>query len=184
MLTSVFKVVLDANVLFPAALCDLLLRAAAEDFYQVYWSATILDELERNLVRKLDLPKAAARRRVAQMKKYFPEAMVAEFEHLIPSMKNDEKDRHVVAAAVSVGAQTIVTGNLKDFRQRDLPKNLQAQSPDEFLLLLLSLRPRELIQMLVVQAEALRNPPLTLGDLIAGLGNLVPRFAHEARRLL
>jgi len=29
---------------------DTLLRAAAEGFYQVYWSAQILDEAQRNLV--------------------------------------------------------------------------------------------------------------------------------------
>lgn len=42
---------LDANVLFPFTLRDTLLRAAAADVFQVCWSATILDEMSRNLVR-------------------------------------------------------------------------------------------------------------------------------------
>ena len=43
MLPAPFKVVLDANVLYPFTLRDTLLRAAAEDLFQVYWSAKILD---------------------------------------------------------------------------------------------------------------------------------------------
>jgi hypothetical protein len=45
-----FVVVLDACSLFPFTLRDTLLRAAAADLYQVRWSSTILDEMERNLV--------------------------------------------------------------------------------------------------------------------------------------
>ena len=37
------------------------------------------------------------------------------FETLTGVMKNDPKDRHVLAAAVKCGAQTIVTFNVKDF---------------------------------------------------------------------
>ena len=40
----VLKVILDANVLFPFTLRDTLLRAAAEGYFQLYWSAEILDE--------------------------------------------------------------------------------------------------------------------------------------------
>jgi predicted nucleic acid-binding protein len=43
-------------------------------------------------------------------------------EPLIAAMKNDEKDRHVVAAAVKAGAQVIVTSNLKHFRE--LPEGI------------------------------------------------------------
>lgn len=45
------------------------------------------------------------------------------------------KDRHVLAAAVVCGAQTIVTFNLKDFPEDALVHwNVEAQSPDEFLI--------------------------------------------------
>lgn len=44
------RVLLDTNVLFPIALCDVLLRAAVERLFQPLWTQTILDELERNLV--------------------------------------------------------------------------------------------------------------------------------------
>jgi len=54
------------------------------------------------------------------MERVFPEAEVTGYEHLIAAMKKDEKDRHVVAAAVKAGAQVITTSNLKDFI--DLPE--------------------------------------------------------------
>jgi len=50
MLAAPFKVLLDANVLYPFTLRDTLLRAASDGFYQIYWSAEILDEAVRNLV--------------------------------------------------------------------------------------------------------------------------------------
>ena len=50
MVPAPFTVVVDANVLFPLTLRDTVLRAAAAGFYQLRWSAEILDEMERNLV--------------------------------------------------------------------------------------------------------------------------------------
>jgi hypothetical protein len=48
MVPVTFRVVLDANVLFPFSLRDTLLRAAAAGYFQVYWSTEILDETSRN----------------------------------------------------------------------------------------------------------------------------------------
>ncbi len=50
MIPAPFRVVLDANVLYPFTLRDTLLRAAANDFFQVHWSEAILDETTGNLV--------------------------------------------------------------------------------------------------------------------------------------
>ena len=50
------SVALDACVLIPLHLSDLLLRLAAEDMYEALWSVDILGEVERNLVAKLNVP--------------------------------------------------------------------------------------------------------------------------------
>lgn len=50
MVPATFRVVLDANVLFPFTLRDTLLRAADAGYFQLYWSDEILDEAQRNLI--------------------------------------------------------------------------------------------------------------------------------------
>ncbi len=62
-----FIVVVDANVLYPLTLRDTVLRAAAAGFYQLRWSADILEEMERNLVLKGKIPPEKASRLRATM---------------------------------------------------------------------------------------------------------------------
>jgi hypothetical protein len=93
MLPATFIVVVDANVLFPLTLRDTVLRAAAAGFYQLRWSAEILDEMERNLVSTGTVPADKAARLRATMEKYFPEAQVTGYQTLIPAMTNHPKLR-------------------------------------------------------------------------------------------
>src|SRR5262245_22663972 len=150
MVPAPFVVVVDANVLFPFTLRDTMLRAAAAGFYQLRWTAEILDEMERNLVSTGTTTADKAARLRATMEKYFPEAEITEYESLVSAMRNDAKDRHVAAAAVKAGAQVIATANLKDFVP--LPGGVEAQSPDEFLCNLFDLDPESFLEMLREQA--------------------------------
>lgn len=175
MLAAPFKVLLDANVLFPFSLRDTLLRAAADGYFQLYWSTQILDETTRNLVGTGTITEEQAERLRDAMTEHFPEAMVTGHEALIDAMPNDTKDRHVAAAALKAGAQVIVTRNLKDFRQ--LPEGIEAQSPDEFLTNLFDLDPDGMTALVQTQAKALRNPPRSFAELLAGLAKTVPDFA-------
>src|SRR5690348_13012236 len=109
MVPAPFIVVVDANVLFPLTLRDTILRAAAAGFFQLRWTAEILDEMERNLVATGTMPADKASRLRTTMEKYFPEAEVTGYEPLIAAMRNDAKDRHVAAAAVKAGAQVVAT---------------------------------------------------------------------------
>jgi predicted nucleic acid-binding protein len=140
MIPAPFKVVLDANVLYPFSLRDTLLRAASEGLFQLYWSDQILEEARRSLVNSGKMTDERATRLRSVMEEAFPEAMVTGHEPLIAAMKNHEKDRHVAAAAVKAGAQVIVTSNLKHFRE--LPEGIEAQSPDDFLCNIFDLDPR------------------------------------------
>jgi len=175
MLAAPFKVVLDANVLYPFTLRDTLLRAASEGFFQLYWSAEILDEAVRNLIASETVtPEQGARLR-ATMAQAFPEAEVTGYESLVAGMQNDPKDRHVAAAALKAGAQVIVTSNLRDFQT--LPDGVEAQSPDEFLSNLFDLDPDGIVELLRDQAAALKKPPRTFDEVIAALAKTVPGFA-------
>lgn len=102
-------------MLIPIAKADLLLRMAMARQYRLLWSDEILVEVERNLTNQLGLPPEAARRRVTAMRRSFPDALVENYEGLIPAMTNEEKDRHVLTAAVCSNAKLIVTDNVKDF---------------------------------------------------------------------
>ena len=94
-------------------------------------------------------------------------------------MKNDEKDRHVAAAAVKVGAQVITTANLKDFGA--LPDGIEAQSPDVFLCNLFDLDPEGFVELLREQAADLVNPPMDLDELLARLARVVPDLVAAIR---
>jgi hypothetical protein len=173
-------VVVDANVLFPFTLRDTMLRAAAAGFYQLRWTAEILDEMERNLVSTGTTTADKAARLRATMEKYFPEAEITGYESLVSAMRNDAKDRHVAAAAVKAGAQVIATANLKDFVP--LPDGVEAQSPDEFLCNLFDLDPDAFLEMLREQAADLVNPPVTFEELLERLARAAPELVTAVRK--
>ncbi|HEV7668027.1 MAG TPA: PIN domain-containing protein [Thermoanaerobaculia bacterium] len=179
MIPAPFIVVVDANVFFPLTLRDTVLRAAAAGFYQLRWSAKILDEMERNLVSTATMPADKAARLRAMMELHFPEAEVIGYEPLIAGLQNDEKDRHVVATAVKAGAQVISTSNLKDFAP--LPDGLEAQSPDEFLCNLFDLDPESFVWMLREQAADLLKPPVSFEELLERLARVVPELVVGVR---
>jgi hypothetical protein len=150
--------------------------------YRLRWSASILDEMERNLVSSDAMSRDKASRLRALMERAFPEAEVYGFEPLVPAMQNEAKDRHVAAAALKPGAQVIVTSNLKHFTL--LPEGIEAQSPDEFLCNLFDLDPDALIELLREQASDLVKPPMTFEQILDRLARVVPEFVEAARRYI
>ena len=180
-----FGVVLDACVLFPAALRDTLLRAADVGLYRLHWSDMILEEVRRNLVAQERTTELQAQRLITVMDEAFPDAAVRGFESLVEQMTNDPKDRHVLAAAVRAGAQVIVTANLRDFPQPALdPYEVEAQSPDEFLTNLLDLAPRRMLRLLHDQEADLRAPSMTVLEVLDEITVQAPEFAGLARQML
>jgi len=163
------RVVLDACVLFPALLRDTLLRVAEAGLYEARWSLEILDEVQRNLVATGRVTQERARHLLDAMTRAFPEALVTGWEAALPETRNHPKDRHVVAAAIKARAQYVVTNNLRDFRQRDMPPRIMAASPDLLLVSLLQERPRELLELLRRQAAGHIRRPISLQQLILGL---------------
>lgn len=110
-----FIALLDANVLVNGAVRDTLLRAAEADLYQLAISKDILDEMSAALERALGLTRGQTDYLKSEILNAFESALVEGHERLIPVMENEEGDRHVLAAAVQAGANTIVTFNLRHF---------------------------------------------------------------------
>lgn len=102
-----FRVVLDACVLYPFSLRDILLRLAECELYDLYWSDRILAETTRNLVESGVMPQQAADRLETAMRGAFDGSVVsaAAIGQLEPAMTNHPKDRHVLAAAVAAHAR-------------------------------------------------------------------------------
>jgi predicted nucleic acid-binding protein len=177
--------VLDANVLIPNALCDLLLRLAEEDVYLPRWSPHILDEIRRNLPA---LPLEAIERRISFMNAAFGTALVVEYEELIPQMTNHIKDRHVLAAAVACDADRIITCNMRDFPQESCePHGVEAEHPDDFLCGLWDREPHLMLRVVIRQAAdtGRRGPRLTPGEVLDYLASAgARRFADTVRSYL
>lgn len=179
------RAVLDACVLVPAALRDILLRAADAGLYQIGWSDEILEEVRRNLVSQLGRSEEQAGRLVDIMRQAFPDAMVSNYAALIETMTNDPKDRHVAAAAVASGAAVIVTSNLRDFPASALADyGMQAQSPDEFLLGLSALSMDQMAQLIREQSADLQRPPKTVADVLGMIARQAPAFAKQMAEAL
>lgn len=179
-----FAAVLDASVLYPLPLRDTLLRIAETELYDAYWSERIVDEVVRNLV--------ADRRASQQQAQHLTDAMTAAFDgaaipqaavdRLEPSMTNDPKDRHALAAAVASGSQVVVTLNLKDFPPESCePLAIEPLHPDAFLMDLYGLDDRVVYEAVVRQAAKLRQPPMLLDELLDRLAVTVPTFARTLR---
>ena len=179
-----FVVVYDACVLHPAPLRDYLLRAALTGVVRARWSARILDECFHSILdSRPDLNSESLARTRRLMEVAIPDAIIADFESIEPSLDlPDPNDRHVLAAAIRAGAQTIVTFNLDDFPPRTLERfDVEARHPDDFVLGLIDLAPAAMIRVLDEQAAALRNPPRSREELMdtlrtAGLVQSVARF--------
>lgn len=146
MYSNAYPAVLDACVLVPYGLCDLLLRLAeVPSLYAPKWSPDILNEAQRALRLRLERrgvqnPLDAEWR--AALEQHFPEAMIEGYEKLIELCENDSKDRHVLAAAAKECVGTIVTSNVKDFPVASLrPWNVEVVRPGDFLISLYELAP-------------------------------------------
>lgn len=114
---SPYPVVLDACVLYPSLLRDLLMHLGLAGLYQPKWSMMIEDEWQRNLIKnRPDINSDQIKRTRDLMNQALPDAMITGFEPLIASIElPDVDDRHVVATAICSNAGIIVTFNLKDF---------------------------------------------------------------------
>jgi hypothetical protein len=73
-----FPAFLDTCVLYPAYLCDTLLRLAEAEAYRPLWSADVLAELRRNLIER-GIAADRVEHRIAQMSRSFERGGVPRF---------------------------------------------------------------------------------------------------------
>ena len=180
--------VLDACVLYPVPIRDLLLSLASAGLYQPKWSALIQDEWSRNLLaNRADLTAAQLQRTATMMNTAFPDADVEGYEVFIPTLTlPDPDDCHVLAAALRSQADVIVTMNLKDFPVPYLRTfDVEVQHPDEFIGNLLDLNPAKALEAFRQQVSRLKNPPIAAAQVLDNLRkSSLPTTAARLEALL
>lgn len=164
--------ILDACVLYPVVLRDLLLTLAALDTFEPRWTEEILDEMTRNVLadRPSIDPAQFDARVVGAMRRAFPGALVEGHEHLIDRMDNHPKDWHVAAAAVHVGAMAVVTYNVRDFDSEVLRQNRVAVvTPPVLVERLLVDEPNVVAFAIRVMAARKKRPPMSPAEVVAAI---------------
>ncbi|MCJ0764158.1 PIN domain-containing protein [Variovorax terrae] len=159
---------MDANVLYPALMCDVLLSLAHVDLYYARWSPHIEEEVRRNLVKNYPGTDAAVDRRLTLARNAIPDCLVTGYEPLIDTLKlPDVDDRHVLAAAIVGHADAIVTSNVKHFPSEALaPYNIEIQTPDEFIVNQLDLRKVTALTAIKNMRERWERPEITAEQLL------------------
>lgn len=155
--------VLDANVLFPFQLRNLLLHLAVDGLLEPLWSEQIIDECVRNLRSTAGLTETQCSHLIGQMRAAFPEAWAVGYDGAADGLElPDEGDRHVIALAIHQEAEVIVTRNLRHFPEADLRQvGIRPMDPDDFVARLLKRRPAEVLAAAERHRRSLRRAPLT-----------------------
>jgi hypothetical protein len=147
-------------VVYSIPLLDSFIRLAQRDLCAVRWTAAILEEAQRTLIRHRG-DEARIRQRFFALRAHFDDWEITGYEALIPSMRCDDKYRHVLAAAVRGGASQIVTANVRDFPQVALkPYDLEAVAPDVFTggVAAWALQPTQAQALVTAVAKTRRSP--------------------------
>lgn len=188
---AAFSALLDANVLYSMTRTDLMMQVSRAGIFRARWSNDIHAEWMRNLAANrpnID-PAKIARRRDA-MDANLLDPLVRGYEPLIAGFTAiNEKDRHVLAAAIQGGCSVIVTENLKDFPPAALaPHDIEAQHPDTFLIHQMGLDAGRFLAAVKAVRQRMQNPPFTPDEYLDKLRNAnLPLLADElakSRRLI
>jgi hypothetical protein len=100
----------------------------------------------------------------------------------MPQMQADDKDRHVLAAAVHGGSDVLVTDNTKDFHPPTSGAHaMTVERTSEFLNKLLADHPREVVGALQKMVDRNRRIPRTMPELIDKMASQqdLKGFAHK-----
>lgn len=143
------KAVLDACVLFPTVLREVLLGVAARGLYQPIWSDRILGEWTRATAKLGEVAALEAEAQATLARLAFPSAMQRAQPNIEARlMLPDPNDVHVLAVAISAHADAIITFNAQDFPRPLLAdEGLIRLDPDQLLCQLHDRHPAEVARV-------------------------------------
>lgn len=127
------RAVLDACVLYPPVMRQILIGAAGRGHFAPLWSARILEEWARASARQGAAAELGVRAEIARLAEGWPGAVVAPAD-LPREALPDPDDLHVLGACVGGGAGFLVTRNHRDFPTGTLARHgVSRADPDPFL---------------------------------------------------
>lgn len=184
--TARYTAILDANVMYPVNVFDILAQFCIEGLFTAKWSQDIDEEWTRNLLAsRADLTQEQVYKRRDQQRMALPdwEVEAEKYQSLIEAIKlPDINDRHVLAAAIAGHADSIVTFNIKDFPSDVLDQyDIEAIHPDDFICLQLDLIPYQALTAIKHIRLRLKKPPYSAQELLdsyerAGLTSTVTKL--------
>lgn len=165
-----FTAVLDACVLYPFSLRDILMNLAETDCFRARWTSDITDEWTRHVIADNDrVTRPMLDRTIQCMTDAVPDCLITNYQFMVDSIQyTDEKDRHVLAAAIVGYADVIVTANLKDFDADAILANhdIEIQHPDTFISHIIDLNPVMACGAFRRWRKSLKNPPFSPDELL------------------
>ena len=175
------KALLDACVLYPTVLREILIGVAGQGAFTPLWSTRILEEWARATRKLGPVAEVQARAEIAALRAVWPGAEVAAPDALAARLwLPDPDDAHVLAAAVAGGADVVVTFNASDFPRGVLAEEgLLRQGPDEFLMALWLAQPMPVsaaVAAVHAEAERLSGQPWDVRALLKKAG--LPRLGR------
>lgn len=165
------RAALDACVLFPTVLREILLGVAQAGLYEPLFSERILQEWVRATAKFGPVAQMQAESDALLARTAFPRAMVREQPGLQARlMLPDPDDLHVLAIAIAGHADCIVTFNAQDFPRHVLAaEGLERRDPDGFLWQLWSDQPEAVAGVVArvhATAERMAGQPIALKSLL------------------
>ena len=165
------RVLLDACVLYPTVMREMLIGVAKAGLYQPQWSARILEEWARAARKIGPEGEPIARGEIALLRSKWPHAEVPANPGLETRLwLPDANDVHVLASAIAGSADILLTMNRADFPQNILgEEGITRRDPDGFLWQLASEHPDlvdEAVKSVHARAEHLSGQQLDLRKLL------------------
>lgn len=169
--TARYTAILDANVMYPVNVFDILAQFCIEGLFTAKWSQEIDDEWTRNLIaNRPDVSQEQIYKRRDKQRIALPDWEVEKgnYQPLIDALDlPDVNDRHVLAAAIAGHADSIVTFNIKHFPSTVLEQyDIEAIHPDDFICHQLDLIPYQALTAIKHIRLRLKNPPYTAQELL------------------
>jgi predicted nucleic acid-binding protein len=167
-------IILDACIIYRASLRDLLMELALNGLFKAKWTKDIDNEWMKSLLKnRPDLTHEKLEKTRLLMNIALPDYLVDGYEPIIETIDlPDKKDRHVLAAAIRVKADAILTYNIKDFPKKFLnPYNIDVQHPDDFLKHLIETAPPKFYASIRKVKGRLKNPPICTNEYLDNLEN-------------